>query len=84
MFIFVIGEPHIQPITTDHGNSLVVETFTYLGSILTCDDCLDAEIHQPIQKVSVAYGMLEKQVWTNSNITWKTKVLHVERSSMHI
>ena len=46
---------------TIHNSSwAVVETFTYLGSTLTSDGSLDAEIYLHIQKVSVGYGMLEK------------------------
>ena len=61
-------ELYIKSIITVHG------TFTYLGSTLTSEGCLDAEIHLCIQKVSMVYGMLEKLEWANSNNTHKTKM----------
>ena len=63
-----------QSFITVHGTSLAVETFAYLGSTLISDGFLDDEIHLFIQKASVACGMREKWVWTNSNFTHKTKV----------
>ena len=75
MFTPVKGEPYIKPTITIHGSCLdVVESFTYLGSTLTCDGSLDAEIHRCIQKASVAYGRLEKRLWSNTGITHKTKL----------
>ena len=75
MFSPVTSELFIKLIITFYGSSLaVVETFTYLRSKFTRDSFLDTEIHQCIQKASVAYKMLEKRLWTNSNITHKTKM----------
>ena len=80
MFNPVKGEPYIKPTITIHGTCLdVVESFTYLGSTLTCDGSLDAEIHRRIQKASVAYGTLAKRLWSSTGITHKTK-LNVYRS----
>ena len=46
MFTPVTGELHIKPIITIHVTNLtIVETFTYLGSTLTSDGPLDAEIN---------------------------------------
>ena len=45
-----------------------------LESTLTSDGTLDAEINQRIQKTSVAYRVLEKQICANSNIIHTTKM----------
>ena len=75
MFTPAPGELYIEPNITVHGTRLdVVETFVYLGSTLSRDGSLDAEIHLRIQKASVAFGKLEKRVWADRGITNKTKV----------
>ena len=52
----------------------VVDTFVYLGSTLSGDGSLDAEIHLRIQKSSVAFGKLEKRVLSDRIIYLKTKI----------
>lgn len=39
-----------------------IDTFVYLGSILSRDGCLDIEIYYRIGKRNVAFGKLEKRV----------------------
>ena len=68
MFIPVTGESYTKTRITIHGSS-----FTYLGSTLTHYVSLDVEIHLRIQKVSVAYGMLQKRVCSYSKFINKTK-----------
>lgn len=40
----------------------VVDIFVYLGSTLSCDGSLDAEVQTRIQKALVAFGKLEKRL----------------------
>ena len=75
MYTPVPGEPYIEPDIMVYGKRLgVVDTFVYLGSTLSRDGTLDAEIHLRIQKASVAFGKLEKRVWADRGITSNTKV----------
>ena len=75
MFTPAPGEPYIEPNIAVNATRLdVVDTFVYLGSTLSRDGCLDAEIYARIQKASVAFGKLEKRVWSDRGLTINTKV----------
>ena len=57
MFTPAPGEPYTEPNILVHGIRLgVVDRFVYLGSTLSRDGSLDAEIHLRIQKASVVFG----------------------------
>ena len=76
MFTPAPGQPYAEPTITVNGTRLeVVDTFVYLGSTLSRDGSLDAEIYHRIQKASVAFGKLEKRVWADRDITINTKVM---------
>ena len=69
------GEAYVEPIILLDGNKLgVVDNFIYLGSKLSNDGSLDAEINNRIAKASVAFGKLEKRVWLDHDITVNTKL----------
>ena len=51
-----------------------VDTFVYLGSTISRDGSLDAEIHTSFKEASVAFGKLEKRLWSDTGVTFKTKV----------
>ena len=75
MFTPAIGEPYIEPNITVYGTRLdVVDTFVYLGSIMSRDGSLDADIYSRISKGAVAFGKLEKRVWADRGITLNTKL----------
>ena len=69
----------VPEIIVDGGKLGVVESFVYLGSKLSRDGSLDNEIYARIQKASIAFGKLEKRVWSDCGITISTK-LDVYRS----
>ena len=54
----------------------VVDSFTYLGSTITSNLSLDAEINIRIAKAEAIMSKLNRRVWSNNNLTVNTK-LHV-------
>ena len=75
MFTPTLGEPYTEPNIVVNGTRLeVVNTFVYLGSTISRDGSLDAEVHTRIQKASVAFGKLEKRLWSDRGVTINTKV----------
>ena len=75
MFTPVPGKLYKEPIILVKGTRMeVVDTFLYLGSTISRNDALDAEILSRIQKASVAFGNLESRVWSDRGINIRTKV----------
>ena len=75
MFTPAPGKPYIEPNITVNGARLdVVHTFVYLGSTISRDGSLDAEIYSCISKASVTFGKLETRVWVDRHITINTKI----------
>ena len=52
----------------------VVDTFTYLGSIIASNLSLDAELNSRIDKAATIMALLVRRVWDNSMLTIKTKM----------
>ncbi len=68
--------PHI----TINGTVLsVVEKFVYLGSTLTANNSLDAELNTRIGRASTTFWRFQSCVWNNSQLSLKVKV-HVFES----
>ena len=60
---------HINETTLQHVNS-----FTYLGSTMTSNLCLDKELSTRLGRAAAVFGKLEKRVWRNKHLTTGTKV----------
>ena len=70
MYTPPIGQVYVEPNITVEGNRLgVVDSFVYLGSTLSRNGSLDAEISRRIVKASTAFGKLKKRVWSDRGIT---------------
>ena len=52
----------------------VVDNFTYLGSTISSNLSLDAELNTWIGKTAAAMARLAKRVWDNSMLTTHTKM----------
>ena len=69
------GEPQLEPVILVYGKPLeVVRDFVYLGSSVSDDGNLDAEIKKRISKASISFGRLEDRVWSDGDLTIKTKM----------
>ncbi len=67
----VPAPPHV----TINGTVLsVVEKFVYLGSNLTANNSLDAELNTRIGHASTTFGHLQSCVWNNSQLSLKVNV----------
>ena len=69
------GQPYVEPNIFVNGERLeVVDSFIYLGSTLSRDTSLDAEVNHRVQKATKAFGSLEQRVWSDRSITIRTKI----------
>ena len=69
------GNVYVPPaITIDDKPLNAVENLTYLGSIVSSNASMDAEITARIAKATSAFGRLVKRVWTNRGIRLDTKI----------
>ena len=69
----------LAAITIDDYELDVVEQFTYLGSTITDNLSLDAEINKRIEKATTTLACLTSRVWTNPKLTVKTQDGSVQR-----
>ena len=69
------GNLYEAPAITIEGKLLnAVDDFKYLGSIVSNDTSMDAEITARIAKATSAFGRLAKRLWTNNGIQLSTKI----------
>ena len=69
------GNMYEPPTITIEGKLLnSVDNFKYLGSIVSNDASMDAEITARIAKATAAFGRLSKRLWTNNGIQLNTKI----------
>ena len=75
MFQPAPGNPYNEPHIRVNGQTLqAVEDFTYLGSTLSRNANIDAEITSRISKASCAFGRLREKVWERRGISLTTKL----------
>ena len=66
---------YTEPSITVKGVTLkVVESFAYLGSILSRSVRIDNEVDARIAKASTAFGRLRKKVWESNGLTTRTNL----------
>ena len=73
----VLGQDvNTSPVITINNYKLeVVQQFTYLGSTISENMSLDAEINKPIGKAARTLGQLIIQVWENPKLTTPAKIV---------
>ena len=75
MYIPPRGLPYIVPVVAVGSETLqAVEQFTYLGSTMSSDCSLDAEITNRISKASAAFGALYSRLWNIAGVRSETKL----------
>ena len=75
MFQPAPGNQYHEPQISVNGQTLqAVETFTYLGSTLSRNTNIDAEINNRISKASSAFGRLRENVWERRGISFESKL----------
>ena len=72
----VMGQdvPSPPAIRIDNEELAVTDHFTYLGSTITSNLSLDTELDKRIAKAAAVMAQLSKRVWTNKQLTLKTKL----------
>jgi len=69
------GKPYHEPSITVKGQKLqAVDRFTYLGSTLSREVNIDAEVTNRIARASAAYRRLRKNVWERRGLSTTTKL----------
>ena len=57
-----------------NGNKLnSVLEFTYLGSTISSDGCIDDEIRRGMAKASASFGGLRQRFWNNHHVSMRVK-----------
>ena len=75
MYTVAPGEVYPEPDIYVNGNRLDdVKHFVHLGSMLSNDGSIDAEIKERISKASAAFGRLQSRVWSDKDLTQNTKL----------
>ena len=70
------GAVYEEPKITVEGKSLkAVKTFKYLGSVVSDNNSMDAEIDARLAKANTAYNTLTKRLWRKRGIRTGTKIL---------
>ncbi|CAJ0938707.1 unnamed protein product [Ranitomeya imitator] len=78
------GKLYKEPrITVKEQNLKAVDNFTYLGSTLSREVTIDAEVNNRIAKASATFGRLRKNVWEQRGLSLTTK-LKRECISIHV
>ena len=66
--------PNDPAITIDGKTLSNVQSFRYLGSTITSNAALDAELDTRIAKAAAVMAKLSKRVWHNKKLTLDTKL----------
>ena len=76
-----VDESDTAPLQMENGSIDMVNTFSYLGSIIANDGEITSEIASRIAKASRAFGCLRKPIFQNPNLSVLTKRAVYQRRS---
>ena len=62
-----------EDITVDGNKLNSVLDFTYLGSTISSDGCIDDEIQRRMAKASASFGRLRQRLWNNHHVSMRVK-----------
>ncbi|XP_063408720.1 uncharacterized protein LOC134692200 [Mytilus trossulus] len=71
--IMCVKATNIQPITLNNEELEIVDSFTYLGSVIDTNDNATSDIRNRIKKARTAYYKLRK-IWTSNQYSRNTKM----------
>jgi len=69
----IAQRPSTQPIAIAQGNIEYVERFIYLGSVISRDGDVEADINTPLAKAAAVFRRLDN-VWRSSTLSLKIKL----------
>ena len=64
----------IEDINVDKTTLNPVKDCAYLGSIITSDGRIEAELQKRMSKASMSFGRLRERLWNNHNVSIKVKI----------
>ena len=62
-----------EDIMVDRNKLISVLEFTYLGSIISSNGCIDDEIQRRMAKASGSFGRLRQRLWNNHHVSMRVK-----------
>ena len=72
--------PRKEDIMVDGNKLNSVLEFTYLGSTISSDGCIDDEIQRRMAKASASFGQLRQRLWNNHHVSCGLKARYTVQS----
>ena len=69
----ITQRPSSQPVAVAQGNIEYIERFTYLGSVISRDGDVEADINTRLAKAAAVFRRLDN-VWRSSTLSLKIKL----------
>ena len=74
-----------EDINVDETTLNHVKEFTYLGSIITSDCHIEAELQKRMSTASMSFGRLRERLWNNHNVSIRVKgKIYTKQSNVRV